>query len=145
MNATIAGKAPAHLWIVGVLSLVWNLFGACDYTLSEMRNPWYMSQFPPELITVLNGFPAWAIAAWAIGVWASLAGAVLLLLRSRHAALAFVISFLGAVVSFVYQARLELPASVDTTASRIMPIVVIVLIVAQWWYARVQAKARVLS
>ena len=144
MNATAAGKVPAHLWIIGALSLVWNLFGACDYTLTEMRNPWYMSQFPPELIAVLDGFPAWAIAAWAIGVWASLAGAVLLLLRSRHAAIAFVISFLGAAVSFAYQARLELPASVDTTANRIMPIIVVVLIVAQWWYARLQTKAGVL-
>lgn len=144
MNATDAGKAPVHLWIVGVLSLAWNGFGAFDYTMSELRNPWYMAQFPPEMTAILDGFPAWAIAAWAIGVWFSIAGSILLLLRSRHAAGAFVISFLGAAVSFVYQARLALPASVDTAANRVMPIVVLVLIVGQWWYARLQAKAGVL-
>jgi len=144
MNATAAGKAPAHLWIVGVLSLVWDGFGAVDYMLSELRNPWYMSQFPPEIGELLDSFPAWATGAWAIGVWASLAGAVLLLLRSRHAVLAFVISFVGAAVSFVFQSQLEMPAALDTTAYKVMPIVVLAVIVAQWWYARIQTKAGVL-
>ena len=37
--ATAASRpTPMHLWIVGILSLLWNAFGACDYTMTEMGN-----------------------------------------------------------------------------------------------------------
>ena len=31
-------KAPIHLWIVGILSLLWNSFGGYNYTMTRTRN-----------------------------------------------------------------------------------------------------------
>jgi hypothetical protein len=84
------------------------------------------------------------VALWAVGVWGSVAGSVLLLMRSRHAATAFLLSLIGALASFVYQFTLEKPASLETGLAVIMPIAILILIVAQWHYARRMAAAGVL-
>ena len=74
-------KTPIHLWVVGLLALLWNLVGAFDYAATQLRLESYMSQFTTEQLEYFYGFPAWMDAAWAIAVWASLLGAIALLLR----------------------------------------------------------------
>ena len=135
MTIADPAKAPWHLWVAGVLSLLWNAFGAYDYLMSVTRNEAYLSQFPPAMIALLDSFPAWATAAWATGVWASLAGSVLLLLRSRFAATAFAVSFVGALVSFAYQFTLPKPPELSGGVYTIMPVIIMVVIAAQWYYA----------
>jgi hypothetical protein len=137
-------KAPWHLWAVGVVSLLWNGFGAFDYLMSVTRNPAYMASFPPEMIDILDAFPLWANAAWAIGIWASLLGSLLLLLRSRLAAPAFLLSLAGAAVSFLFQLTLDMPESMGVMMTRVLPLVIMGLIVLQWWYARSQTARGVL-
>jgi hypothetical protein len=77
-------------------------------------------------------------------VWGSVAGSILLLLRSRHAVTAFAVSLVGAVLSFIYQATLDLPPAMDTTMNKVMPLVILGAIVVQWWYARRMRAAGVL-
>jgi hypothetical protein len=138
-------RVPRHLWVVGVISLLWNGFGAFDYIMSVSHNAAYLAQFPPGLAELMDSFPAWATAGWAVGVWASLIGSILLLMRSRHAATAFVISLIGALISFFYQfAVLDVPPGLERVVSPIMPLVIVVAIVAQWLYARRMTNAGVL-
>lgn len=147
MNATVssgAAKAPWHLWAVGILSLCWNAFGAYDYLMSVSLNADYLKSYPPEMTDIIRSFPVWATSAWAVGVWASLVGSALLLVRSRHATTAFLISLLGALVTFVYDFTLKLPPSLDTTMNKVMPLIIVILVVAQWYYARRMAQAGVL-
>jgi hypothetical protein len=146
MATVHATPAPRHLRAVGILSLLWNLVGVTDYTLTEFGQTAWLEfmGFGPEEKAWVDAFPAWSVAAWAIGVWGSLAGSILLLLRSRHAVTAFLLSAAGAVVSFAYQLTSDMPASMEGGTAAIMPIVVLILIVAQWYYARRQAGAGVL-
>ncbi len=147
MNATASSgpaKAPWHLWVVGILSLCWNGYGAYDYVMSVSLNANYLGNYPPEMTGIIKAFPLWVTSTWAIGVWASVIGSLLLLIRSRHAATAFLVSILGALVTFVYDFTLKLPPSLDTTMSRVLPLVVVILIVAQWYYARRMEHAGVL-
>lgn len=140
-------RIPAHLWAVGIVSLLWNGFGACDYTMSELGNAaWFrmMGLGEPEMAYVA-AFPVWAVAAWAVGVWGSVLGSVLLLMRSHHAATAYALSLLGALVSFAYQFSTEAPASMQGGVAAIMPALVTILIVAQWYYARRMTAAGVLT
>ncbi len=88
-------KVPRHLWIVGVLSLLWNAVGAFDYSASQLRIESYMSQFTPEQLAYFYGFPAWAVAAWAIAVWGALLGSLCLLLRKAWAVWLFGASIVG--------------------------------------------------
>ncbi|MCB2059568.1 MAG: hypothetical protein R3E09_11480 [Novosphingobium sp.] len=114
MDNTANPVAPKHLWIVGVLSLIWNAFGAFDYLMTNMRNEAYLANFPPEVITMVDEFPAWIIAAWAVGVWLGLAGSILLLLRMRYAVHAFGLSILGLVATTGYMFGLDIPESLKT-------------------------------
>ena len=70
-------KTPIHLWIVGVVSLVWNSGGAFDYVMSKTQNADYLANLPAEAIEFLNNTPRWFAAAWAIGVWFSVLGSSL--------------------------------------------------------------------
>jgi hypothetical protein len=140
-------KAPTHLWVVGVLSLLWNAFGAYDYTMSHVGGLAYFETMGLDAAAFawFEAMPVWATAAWAVGVWGSVLGAILLLARSRYAVTAFLLSIIGAVVSFAYQfTSSDKPASLEGGAAAIMPVVIVVLIVAQWYYARRQAAAGVL-
>ena len=92
--------------------------------------------FGAEEIAYFASFPAWVVAVWALGVWGSVAGSILLLLRSRHAPAVFALSFAGALVSFIYQSVSDRPASLAGGLPLIMPIVILILIAAQYWYAR---------
>ena len=61
-------KTPIHLWVIGILALLWNLVGAFDYVATQFRLESYMSKFTPEQLDYFYGFPAWMDAAWAIAV-----------------------------------------------------------------------------
>ena len=146
MATAYSGEAPKHLWAVGILSLLWNAFGGYDYVMTETGNLAYfeMMGMGPAELDFFASLPPWGVALWALGVWGSVAGSILLLMRSRHAATAFLLSLIGALASFVYQFTLEKTASLETGLAVIMPIAILILIVAQWYYARRMAAAGVL-
>ena len=151
MNETTAAGTPAvavpwHLWAVGIVSLLWNCYGAYDYTMSHVGGlEFFQSMGLDEpAFAWFEAMPAWATAAWAIGVWVSLLGSILLLARSRHAATAFLISLLGAAISFAYQFTSDRPASLEGAMATVMPIVILIAIVLQWYYARRMTAAGVL-
>ena len=145
-------RTPWHFWLAAIVSLLWNAFGGYDYTMTQLRDPAYFATISDqmhvpvaELNAFYDSFPAWASALWAIGVWGSIAGSILLLIRSRHAATAFLISLAGAVLSFIYQWTIDVPPEMtDDAMAKIMPIVIVGAIVLQWWYARRMRAAGVL-
>lgn len=145
-QAAASAKTPTHLWIVGILSLLWNCYGAFDYVMSRTGGVAYFESVGLDQAAYewMQAMPLWAGAAWAIGVWLSVIGSILLLARSRHAATAFLVSLAGAVVSFGYQFTADRPASLEGGVATIVPIVITALIVAQWWYARRMSAAGVL-
>jgi hypothetical protein len=80
-------------------------------------------------------------AVWAIGVWGSVAGSILLLLRSRWAFHAFVLSLLGAIGSVLYTAVSLGPSEGMALA---MPLVIVAACLFFAWYARLMTKRGVL-
>ena len=130
-------KTPWHLWMVGILMLVWTAGGAFDYVMTQTRNASYLSQFTPQQLTYFYGFPSWVIAGWAIGVWGGVVGSLLLLFRSRWAVLAFWLSLLAILATALHTlilAEVTLPKIAGTFAL-IFTIVIILFAVAVIWYA----------
>jgi hypothetical protein len=149
MSAVDAGiarrRTPIHLWIVGVLALLWTLMGVFDYLATQLELESYMSQFTEEQLAYFYGFPAWATAGWALGVWGAFAGAVGLLLRKRWAVWAFGISILGMIVSSIYTLVLTDGASMMGTPGVIFTVVIWIVSIALLVYAWAQAKSGVLA
>lgn len=138
---TEAVKTPWHLWVVGAVSLIWNAFGAMDYTMTKMGNAEYLAAFTPEQQAFFSSFPIWANVGWALGVWASLLGSLLLLARSRHAVTAFLVSMIGLAISCVYQFGMHYGDLMRMFGSfpMIFTAVIWVILIALFVYARRQA------
>jgi hypothetical protein len=142
--ATLPARTPWHLWVVGVLSLLWNAFGCYDYTMTKLNGAKYMSAMgmSDEAIAYMAAMPAWLTVFWALGVWGSLAGSVLLLLRSRHAVTAFVVSLVGLAVSQFYQWFAGgMPAEMSSPPMIGMTVLIWAALLFFLWYAR-RARAQ---
>ena len=140
-------KTPIHLWIVGIVSLLWNAGGAMDYTMTKFQVPSYIEALPEAGLRMLQEAPLWFGASWAIGVWFSVLGSIFLLARSRLAAGSFALSFLGLVVSSIYTYGLSDGGSMMAaggTAALIFTIAIPVILVLLWFYARTMTRKGVL-
>jgi len=140
-------KTPWHLWLVGVLSLLWNGFGAFDFIQTTTRGEAYMREmgFGPEMIAYYNAMPSWMYGPWILGVWGAVIGSILLLVRSRWAVTAFAASLLGAAVSLIYSKLIDPPpVSPEMAAMAVMPWVITLIAAFLAWYAWFMAKRGVL-
>jgi hypothetical protein len=137
MATTAEGRgAPIHLWIVGILALLWSAFGCYDYWMTETANAAYLSKMPADMISYMNGLPKWTIGMWALGVWGGLLGSILLLARSRFALWAFALSFIGAVFGLGYQMFMtKQPASMTAGGMAVIPWVIILICAFLLWYS----------
>tara|TARA_R110000782_G_scaffold187852_3_gene278002 strand:+ start:38 stop:481 length:444 start_codon:yes stop_codon:yes gene_type:complete len=97
-------NVPWHLWLVGVVSLLWNSFGAYDFINSVTRGEAYLreSGYTQAAIDYYNAMPNWMYVPWVVGVWGAVLGSILLLLRKRLTVPVWGLSLLGALVSLLY-------------------------------------------
>ncbi len=137
--------APKHLWIVGVVSLLWNLMGGLDYVMTQTRNEAYMARFTPEQLAYFYGIPAWNIFFWALAVWGGVAGSVLLLMRRRFAVPVFAVSFVSMVITTVYSYALSDGLAVMGAGALAFSAVIFAIALALWMYARAMAGRGVLA
>lgn len=138
-------KTPLHFWLVGVLATLWNALGAFDYVMTQTKNEAYLANFTDPQRVYFESFPLWMEATWAFGVWGGLLGALLLLVRSRHAVTAFAVSLAGLAASTVYQYVLNTPPPEMMTGTMMaMNLVIWAMAIGLLWYAMRMRKAGVL-
>lgn len=137
---------PIHLWFVAVASLLWNLMGVVDYSMTQMHNPAYMAQFTPEQVAYFTNQPAWFVGFWALAVWSALLGSVLLLMRRRSAVIVFALSLAAMVVTMFHTYVLSaVPfSSVAGPEAKWFSSAIFLAAMGLWFYARWMRKARVL-
>lgn len=144
-------KAPAHLWIVGILALLWNGFGCFDYFMTRTRGVAYIESMMPgsdatAIMDHITGFPIFASIGWGLGVWGGLVGAILLLMRNRHAATALGLSLLGALAGLGWQLLNPIPlAEAYEGVNGMMPYIIIAVAALLFVYARAQKAKGVLA
>jgi len=136
---------PLHLWVVGVIALLWNSVGAFDYIMTQTRNEGYMGGFTPEQLEFFYGFPTWVVAFWAFAVWGSVIGSVLLLMRKRLAVQAFFVSLVSMVITTIHNYGMSNGLEVAGDAfSLVFTAVIFLTAVALLLYARVLHRRGVL-
>lgn len=138
-------KTPVHLWIIGVVSLLWNAMGAFDYLATKLRLEFYMEQFTPEQMDYFYAFPAWMVIAWAFGVWGSFFGSLSLLLRKSWAVFLFGASIAGLAVSTLYNFVLSNGVEVMGSGGMIFTGIIWVIALLLFFYARAMDKRGVLN
>jgi len=138
------GKTPVHLWVVGVLAMLWNAMGGYDYLATQLKLDFYMSQFTEQQLVYFYGLPAWAVAAWAFGVWGSVVGSIGLLMRRSWSMWAFVVSLAGLAVSSIYSFGIANGAEIMGTGGVIFSLVIWVVAILLVIYTWAQTKTGVL-
>jgi hypothetical protein len=98
-----AGLAPWHLWVVGLLSLVWNAASCYSHVMTLAQDDGYLraTGITPEMAAYFAALPAWYVVAWTIAVWGGLLAAVGLLMRRSWAVWWFAVSQLAMTVNSV--------------------------------------------
>ncbi|MEJ6791029.1 hypothetical protein BrevBR_15915 [Brevundimonas sp. BR2-1] len=148
MTDTMKAAVPWHLWVVGVLTLLWNGYGAYDFVMSVTQGEayWRASGMTDAMIAYFNAMPSWMYGPWVAGVWGAVAGSILLLLRSRFAVHAFVLSLLGVLGNLIYGLMNPMPDLPPAMAAMTyMPWVIVAVAAFLAWYARAMQKRGVLS
>ncbi|MEZ4413698.1 MAG: hypothetical protein R2910_11990 [Gemmatimonadales bacterium] len=141
MSEPHTGNAPKlswHFWVVSVGGLLWSAIGAFDYVMSQTRNANYMANFTPTQLEFFYSLPAWVVACWAIGVWGGVVGCLLLLLRKGAAVPVLLASLIGAILTFIHNFLLSegVEAMGGGASAVIFPIIIVVISLGLWWYAR---------
>ena len=141
---TTTQKAPWHLWVIGVVSLLWNSMGAFDYVMTKTKNEAYMTNFTPEQLEYFHAIPPWAVAFWAFAVWGGVLGSILLILRKRLAFPVFAICIVSFLITAVHNFVLTNGLEIMGTGGSIFSAVIFLSIVALLLYSRAMAKSGVL-
>ena len=150
ISATRA-KTPWHLWVLGIVSLLWFAGGANDYVMTKTQNAAYLGMAADSMgvsvetiLAYFNSYPLWATVCWALGVWGAVAGSILLLLRSRFAFHALVTSLVGLAGSTAYTFMSDIPPEFATTGQLVFSVVIWLSVFGMALYARAMTRAGVL-
>ena len=138
------GRTPWHLWVVGIVALLWNGYGAYDYLMTQTNPAEHLAAFTPEQRAYFASAPAWMMAVWATGVWGGVLGALLLLLKRRWALPVFIISFAAFLVSVVYTYALSEGGRIMGGQSYVMNAVITAICIVEIVYARAMIRRGVL-
>src|SRR3546814_6652063 len=128
---------PLSYRIMCVLLLLLAGFGVYDYTMIRRHDHQYltdMGSVPAAVFKWYGAYPLWADIVWSMYTWAGLAGALLLLVRSRRAVTAFLICVFAAIVNLAYHQIYPVPAELDKIWPNSIPFVIVALMVGQFWF-----------
>ena len=140
-------KTPWHLWLVGVIAVLFNAIGAFDHVMSmaQGRGDYLASAgMTPAQIAHYQEMPIWMIAVWTIGVWGAMLGSVLILLRNKLALLAFAVSLAAFLVGLIYTYVLTDGGEIMGRGMAIANVVITALLLFFMWYSWLMTKRSVL-
>lgn len=145
-STTLATKSPWHLWVVGVVAVLWNTVGVLDFTMTQGNSEAWLKDFTPEQRAYIFSFPLWAVIAWGAGVYGGFLGSILLLFRSRWAVAVFRVSIAGAIVTTIYSHLINNGNRVmgGGPGPMIFSAVIVAIALLLWYYACVMARRGVL-
>jgi len=135
-------KTPWHLWLVGVVAVLFNSIGVFDFVMSMTRGAAYMASagMTPEQIAHYQQMPAWMTVDWAIGVFGALLGSVLILLRNKLAWPVLAVSLAAFLLSLAYTYLLTDGGKIMGQQMAVMSAVIAGLLAVfigyAWWMTR---------
>ncbi len=133
-------STPWHVWLVGVLSFLWNALFVWQWMLQVTGDPAYWAGMSPAEAAYLRNVPLWTDIAVGVAFWGGLLGAALLLLRRRQATMVFAVALIAmladtAYVHFMSQGR-EIMGPVGVALGLILIGVLIAQTVYCAWMSR---------
>jgi hypothetical protein len=131
-------KTPWHIWLIGVIAVLFNSIGVFDFVMSMAQGAAYLASagMTPDQIAHYQQMPSGMTVVWAVGVFGAFLASILLLLRRRQALLVFILSLTAYVVSLLYTYVLTNGGAVMGQQMAITSAIIAGLLVFFSWYAR---------
>ena len=129
---TTGARTPWHLWVVAILTLLWNGAGAVTIVMAQGGSRLDMA---PHEIAYYASQPLWFVLATDVATFAPIAGAAALLMRHRAAAWLFATSLAAVVVNNAYDVAAGTSLALADSGWRGVTIAVIVIALLQFAYA----------
>jgi hypothetical protein len=139
-------KPPWHLWLIGVIAVLFNSIGVFDFVMSMAQGADYLASagMTPDQIAHYQAMPSWMTGVWAVGVFGAFLASILLLLRRKLAVPVFVLSLAAFLISLLYTYVLTDGGAVMGQQMAITSAVIAVLLAFFSWYSRFMAVPGVL-
>lgn len=138
MNANT--KAPWHLYAVGVVTLLWNGFGAVQWYQQVTRAASYWGNLTIQQVQYVQQQPVWVETLFGVGVWTGVLGALMLLLRRKLAFNAFIASLIAVLVNIIYVQFMTNGREVMGNGTLVAAVAVVVVAAASIAYASFARK-----
>ncbi|MGB8692545.1 MAG: hypothetical protein WCD08_03440 [Steroidobacteraceae bacterium] len=130
-------KTPWHIWLIGVIAVLFNSIGVFDFVMSMARGAEYQASagMTPDQIAHYQAMPGWMTVVWAVGVFGAFLASILLLLRRKLALPVFVLSLAAFLISLLYTYVLTNGGAVMGQQMAITSAVIAGLLVFFSWYS----------
>jgi len=140
--SSVKPNAPWHIWVVGILTLLWD--GAGAYTIM-MAQAARLPGLTPDEIAYYAKQSLWFVIVTDFALVTAIAAGVALLLRSRHAVGLFAISLIAILQTNAWDLGAETSRALASRGALIATCVIVVLAGLQLWYAMATKKRAVLT
>ncbi len=137
---TSLNKPPFWYWIVSTLALMWNAMGINQYLQQAYNTESFRTLYTPEQLALVDSTPAWATAAFAIAVFGSVLACLLLLLRKKLAKIVFLIALMAIVVQMTHGLIIAKSYEVSSTFQVAMAIIVPIVGLLLYLFAKRSAE-----
>ncbi|NOT32841.1 MAG: hypothetical protein HOP12_01590 [Candidatus Eisenbacteria bacterium] len=139
-------KTPWHVWLVGVVAVLFNSIGVFDFVMSMAQGASYMAGagMTPDQIAHYQEMPSWMTVVWAVGVFGAFLASILLLLRRKLAMPTFVVSLVAFLVSLLYTYVFTNGGAVMGPQMAITSGIIAALLIFFSWYSGFMAARGVL-
>jgi hypothetical protein len=140
-------KPPWHIWLIGVVAVLFNSIGVFDFVMSMAQGAEYLARagMTPDQIAHYQAMPSWMTVVWAVGVFGAFLASILLLLRRKLAVPVFVLSLAAFLISLLHTYVLTDGGAVMDQQMAITSAVIAGLLVFFSWYTRLMAVRGVLG
>jgi hypothetical protein len=139
-------KTPWHLWLIGIIAVLFNFIGVFDFVMSMTQGAEYQANagMTPDQIAHYQSMPSWMTAVWAVGVFGAFLASILLLLRRKLAFPTFIISLAAFLTSLLYHYVLSDGSALLGPEMAIASAVIAALLLFFIWYSSFMTKRGVL-
>lgn len=141
-RAAAASGAPWHLWVVGVLALLWNGSGTVTILMAQMG---MLANLSEEEAAYYAAQPLWLAILVDIALFTSIAAAIALLMRHRVAVTLFGVSLVAIFITDVWELVTGTGQMLASTGAMIVTALIFVIAVLELVYARAMKSRGVLS
>ena len=134
-------RRPWHLWVVGVVGLLWNASGALTIMLAQAR---WLYDLEPGEAAYYAAQPTWFVVMTDLNLMAAIAASLALLFRLRAAVWLFALSFAAIAITNGYELAAGTSRMLVTRAALVVTVVIALIAMCELAYARAMQQRAVL-